>query len=37
MNQDNEKFVEGFVKKYDKLFEVSGLEKKDDLYRNAQS
>jgi hypothetical protein len=36
MNQDDEKFVEEFVKKYDKLFEALGLEKKDDLYQNVQ-
>lgn len=37
MNQDDEKFVEEFVKKYDKLFEALGLEKKDDLYQNTQN
>ncbi|WP_255486609.1 hypothetical protein [Candidatus Nitrosotenuis sp. DW1] len=28
MNQDDERFVEEFVKKHDKLFEALGLEKK---------
>ncbi len=37
MNQDGEKFVEEFVKKYDKLFEALDSEKKDDLYKNIQN
>lgn len=37
MNQNDEKFVEEFVKKYEKLFEALGNEKKDDLYQDVKN
>lgn len=37
MNQDDEKFVEEFIKKYDKLFEDLGNEEKDDLYQDEKT
>ncbi len=37
MNQDDEKFVEEFMKKYEALFDALGNEKKDDLYQDEKT
>ncbi len=37
MNQDDEKFVEEFMKKYEVLFDALCNEKKDDLYQDEKT
>ncbi|MBM2852119.1 MAG: hypothetical protein HW420_666 [Candidatus Nitrosotenuis sp.] len=37
MNESDKKFVEEFVKKYEKLFEALGNEEKDDLYQGIKN